>query len=133
MEKYNIKIENERQPLLVVKDKKKENPDLMIPELCLMTGLPDNFDEFRRKKISESTIKSPGEKKREITTLMEDLQKEQFQSLRDLGISLENEMAVVKAKSIPNPTLQLGEGKQIDKGREAGFQLFANPIYGNKY
>lgn len=75
MDKYNIRIENEKQPLLVVKDKKKENPDLMIPELCLMTGLPDNFDEFRRKKISESTIKSPGEKKNEITTLMRDLQK----------------------------------------------------------
>lgn len=30
-EKYSIKIENARQPLLVVKDKRKPEPDLMVP------------------------------------------------------------------------------------------------------
>jgi len=25
----------------------------------LMTGIPDDFDEFRRKKISEQSIKNP--------------------------------------------------------------------------
>ena len=43
-EKYHIQISNPRQPLLVIKNKNKPEPDLMIPELCLMTGLPDNFD-----------------------------------------------------------------------------------------
>ena len=42
----------------------------MIPELCLMTGIPDDFDEFKRKKISEATIKSAEERKREIGKLM---------------------------------------------------------------
>jgi hypothetical protein len=28
----------------------------------LMTGIPENFDEFRRKKISEQTIKDPDAK-----------------------------------------------------------------------
>jgi len=27
-----------------------------------MTGIPEDFDEMRRKKISESTIKNPGDK-----------------------------------------------------------------------
>jgi hypothetical protein len=38
--------------------KNKEFPVYLIPEFCLMTGIPENFDEFRRKKISENTIKS---------------------------------------------------------------------------
>lgn len=35
-----------------------------------MTGIPENFDEMRRKKISESTIKNPPEKVIEIQELM---------------------------------------------------------------
>lgn len=31
-----------------------------------MTGLPNDIDEGRRRKVSEVTIKSPGEKFREI-------------------------------------------------------------------
>jgi hypothetical protein len=27
-----------------------------------MTGVPEDFDEYRRKKISENTIKPPNEK-----------------------------------------------------------------------
>jgi len=33
-----------------------------VPELMLMTGIPDDFDENRRKQISEKTIKQPNEK-----------------------------------------------------------------------
>lgn len=29
-----------------------------------MTGIPDDFDEMRRKKISEATIKSAEERRR---------------------------------------------------------------------
>jgi len=29
-----------------------------------MTGIPDDFDEFKRKKISEATIKSAEDRKR---------------------------------------------------------------------
>jgi aubergine-like protein len=59
--KYNITIRNPKQPLLRVESKRRGNKDFQIyllPELCLMTGIPDSFDEFRRKKISENTIKS---------------------------------------------------------------------------
>ena len=31
-----------------------------------MTGIPDNFDEMRRKKVSEQTILDPKSKKNEI-------------------------------------------------------------------
>jgi hypothetical protein len=35
-----------------------------------MTGVPEDFDEYRRKKISENTIKAPNEKHKEIGELM---------------------------------------------------------------
>jgi hypothetical protein len=35
-----------------------------------MTGIPDNFDEFKRKKISEATIRSPSDKRAEIENFM---------------------------------------------------------------
>lgn len=38
-----------------------------------MTGIPDDFDEIRRKKISESTIKPPAAKLEEISGLMKKL------------------------------------------------------------
>jgi len=40
-----------------------------------MTGIPDDFDEMRRKKISENTIKNPNEKIKEISGLMDKLKK----------------------------------------------------------
>lgn len=71
--KYNIEIINEKQPLLLVENKIRrkqlngqENPTYLLPELCLMTGIPDDFDENRRKKISEKTIQMPSERKKEI-------------------------------------------------------------------
>jgi hypothetical protein len=50
--KYNITITNLKQPLLCSEGKNKENEMLLIPELFLMTGIPENFDEQRRKRIS---------------------------------------------------------------------------------
>ena len=35
-----------------------------------MTGIPDDFDEFRRKKISEATIRSAEDRRAEISNLM---------------------------------------------------------------
>lgn len=55
--KYNISIKKPKQPLLKVENKKQGGIEiLLVPELCLMTGIPDDFDEFKRKKISEQTI-----------------------------------------------------------------------------
>ena len=51
--RYNQDIKYEGQPLLVVKNKlqrrertgSREGPTYLIPELCSLTGIPDNFDE----------------------------------------------------------------------------------------
>lgn len=43
-----LKGKNEKYYFTHIQDEKI----YMVPELCLMTGIPDDFDEFRRKKIS---------------------------------------------------------------------------------
>lgn len=89
--KYNLEITNRKQPLLKVEGRRKgaEFQILLLPEFCLMTGIPDNFDETRRKKISENTIKRPDEKQREIKSLMKELREDNdFCSLNELGIKV---------------------------------------------
>lgn len=39
----------------------------------------------------------------------------------------------MEAKQIGNPTLELGEKKTVEKGKEAFFNLFANPIFQAKH
>lgn len=58
-QKYNIAIKKEKQPVLIAEEKVKGHLVYLVPELMRMTGIPDTFDESRRKKISESTIKEP--------------------------------------------------------------------------
>lgn len=118
-DKYQINIKNNKQPLIQVETKRKEDPRcLLIPELCLMTGIPDDFDEFRRKKISEATIKEAGEKHKEIGKLMEELRvTEEINSLKELGIKLNDRMEIIKGKLIPSPRLELGKNNAVEEGK----------------
>ena len=78
---YNLDIRHEGQPLLLVENKiqrreragTSSGPTYLIPELCSLTGIPDNFDEQRRKKISEQTILNPKDKQEEINSFMREL------------------------------------------------------------
>lgn len=45
--KHNIIIENTKQPLLKSTDRLNKVA-FLIPELCLMTGIPENCDERKR-------------------------------------------------------------------------------------
>ena len=42
----------------------------------LLTGIPENFDERRRKDISDRTIKDAKDKAAEINQIMSDLKKD---------------------------------------------------------
>lgn len=49
---YGITVHNKRQPLLKASSgegKKKKTDIILIPEFMLMSGLPDNFDERKRR------------------------------------------------------------------------------------
>lgn len=80
-----------------------------------MTGIPENFDEFRRKKISESTIKKPQEKQREIMDLMKELKSQnEFCSLNELGISVSKKLETIQGRLIPMPKINLGDNNSIE-------------------
>lgn len=58
-----------------------------------MTGIPESFDEFKRKKVSEATIKSPGDKKAEITNFMRKVEdSKDFVFMKEMGVSLDHRM-----------------------------------------
>lgn len=79
-----------------------------------MTGIPDSFDEFKRKKISEATIRSPADKKRDIEDFMSQAEKvNDLSSLKELGINVEKKLNQVKAKLIPSPKLELGNSRSV--------------------
>jgi hypothetical protein len=75
---YGITVQNKRQPLLKAtsgEGKKKQTDIILIPEFMLMSGLPDNFDERKRREISERTITDPRKKLETLEGLMDDLEK----------------------------------------------------------
>ena len=116
--KYNINIENSKQPLLLVEGRKKEDHTLMVPELCLMTGIPDDFDEFRRKKVSEATIRSAEERRHDINSLVREIKNtNEIDSLKQIGINLDSNMETFNAKLIPAPKIRLGGEEKIESGK----------------
>lgn len=62
---YNLKINSKKQPVLraimngMKKYKNPAKPSILIPEFLLLSGLPDDFDERKRRDISEYTIIQP--------------------------------------------------------------------------
>lgn len=83
-----------------------------------MTGIPDDFDEFRRKKISEATIKPPNEKCKEIDELINKLKNaKQMDQLEGIGIKINRNMEKINAKVIETPRLELGKNNSVDRGK----------------
>lgn len=54
---------------------------LLIPEFCLLSGLPDDFDEMKRREVSKFTIVGPDVKKGRIDDLARSFEK----NLKDFG------------------------------------------------
>lgn len=99
-----------------------------------MTGIPEDFDEFRRKKISQNTIKSPEEKQKEILRLMKELRDvDEFYQMKDLGIKVSKHLETVKGRIIPMPQLSLGDNNSVPEGKQAFFNLFDKPIFSGKH
>lgn len=54
-------------------------------------------------------------------------------SLKELGIQIDNKLNQVTAKLIPNPKLELGNGRAVETGKEASFNLFRDPVFDSKH
>ena len=74
-----------------------------------MTGIPDDFDEFKRKKFSEHAILDSFTKQKEITNIVREIEKTQdFDRLEQIGIRLNKKLYGFKAKAIQTPRIALG-------------------------
>lgn len=84
-----------------------------------MTGLSDDMDERKRREVSNYTIKPASHRKERIEDLIRRINRESKtispQQLNDrLGISIEDRLHKVEAKTLPFPNLQLGDRNAID-------------------
>lgn len=75
---YGLKISNKKQPLLkaVLSGKKTKQEAFIVPEFLLMPGFPDDFDERKRRMISEFTNIEPQERMNRIQGLISSFNKE---------------------------------------------------------
>jgi hypothetical protein len=48
---------------------------ILVPELLLMSGLPEDLDERKRREMCERTLHTPSQKLRSLTELMQELKK----------------------------------------------------------
>lgn len=69
--RYEYKIKNLKQPLLYANNKKSKFKTYLVPELCLMTGIPEDFDENRNKFVTESARVSADVRKFEIDNFVQ--------------------------------------------------------------
>jgi len=51
LEKYSLRISDKKAPLVIAKGK-GDKLLYLISEFCIMSGVPKNFNEFQRKKVT---------------------------------------------------------------------------------
>ena len=107
---------------------------ILVPELLLLTGIPDNFEERLRRNVSDMTIRPPDEKlakmKDLMLTLNRDLKELSPKQVKDtLQIEIEPEITKANAYLMREPKLLLGSGNTVEEGRAASFQLFNKPLF----
>ena len=78
---------------------------MLVPELLLMSGIPDSFDERKRKLISDTTIVKPAEKLREVEGFFRSLANNENSGsfnpksiMKNLEIDIETQPANIEAK-----------------------------------
>ena len=103
--KYGIKITDTDQPLLIHKDKRKEQVIHLIPELCYMTGLTDemraNFNLM--KELSVITKGNAAEKLDECKGLINQFNNDKGcqEAMKNWGLTISNQPLMLSGCRIP--------------------------------
>lgn len=106
---YNVRLQNERLPLV-----ETTRDGMFPPEVCVILPWQRyNFklDGAQTSKMIKFAVTRPQERARRI---MENVQKLRWNDdpyLKELGIKINPNMTAVKAKLMPNPEVQYGNGK----------------------
>lgn len=132
-EKYNMEIKKPRQPLLMHHQIKIKKTFYILPEFCVMTGIPDDFNDFLKKKVTDLCIKSPNERMMEIEGLTRNFNQDSkdphnLKKLCDnLGITIEERPVEFKGKLLKEPIIVFGKDEVISD-RTSYFQLNKQPF-----
>ncbi|XP_071132212.1 piwi-like protein 1 [Mytilus edulis] len=134
---YNKNIQDDQQPLLLHRQKKKRTPQGMeqqceniclIPELCYMTGLTDELrSDFRvMKDIATHTRVSPAQRKLTMGKFVNSVNSspEASQELANWGLSFDNDTIDIEGRQVQEEKIIFRDGHvmagpQADWGRDA--------------
>lgn len=145
-DRYNMRVTKPRQPLIVHHQSRTGKVFYILPEFCVMTGIPEDITETTRKKVTDLCIKQPHQRMSEIQTLVETMLsppvKQEYQGneptttqpqgsslavIKELGIEFQGDPVFFEGKQLPAPKLLVGNKQAIEQ-RSGNFQM-KQPIY----
>ena len=135
-EKYNMEIRKPRQPLLMHIQTKTNKTFYILPEFCVMTGIPDDFNDSQKKRVTDLCIKAPNVRMHEIEGLTRDLNQEMSDPFcpkrlcDSLGISIDSNPVEFKAKLLKEPTILFGHEEFLGE-KTTHFQVNKPPFADN--
>lgn len=122
--RYNIKITDDKQFLLVSKAKERDlragRSDViyLIPELCRATGMTDSMraDFSLMRELSEFTRLNPEKRVRELEKFNKRVQEtpESVAVLNEWNMQLERELMTVPARELPAEPILLGDDQETN-------------------
>ena len=138
-ERYNMKLSKPRQPLILHNQTKTGKIFYIIPEFCVMTGIPEDMNDFTRKKVTDLCIKQPHQRMKEIQNLVESMLKpvkdeytgdgsqnsqrnNSLAAIKGLGIEFQGGPVFFEGKQLPTPKILLGNGATAEE-RGGNFQI----------
>lgn len=115
----STKVTDMKQPLLVVYRRSGEKTYL-IPELCRMTGIPDEMrkDNKTMKCVADATHPDAPKHAEEISRYARVIGRDSSAVgyMRPWGMALSDTMLPVKGAVLPQPKIVVGRGKRIPGG-----------------
>ncbi|XP_076183487.1 aubergine isoform X2 [Ptiloglossa arizonensis] len=127
--KYQIKINNYSQPMLVTRLKPKERragqPELvyLVPELCRTTGFTDSMrnDFHLMRALAEHTRVSPKSRIDKLMLFNRRLRSQQtiVQEFNDWNLNLDEKLVNIRGRVLEPERIILGGGRQVTAGQFA--------------
>ncbi len=138
-ERYNMKVTKPRQPLIIHNQLRTGKMFYILPEFCVMTGIPEDITEMTRKKVTDLCIKQPHQRMSEIHSLIESMinpiKQEQMEyenapnesqgllgAFKNLGVEVQGDPVYFEGKQLPVPKLIAGKRQRIEQN-SGNFQM----------
>lgn len=147
--KYQIKVRNDSQPMLVSRVKPRERRAgqteliYLVPELCRATGLTDSMrDNFHlMRALSEHTRVSPKSRIDKLMVFNRRLRSEPaiVQELHDWNLKLDERLVNIPGRILPQEAIVLGGNRKAPSGqfadwtRELHNKHLFNPVQLNNW